>query len=66
MKRTLILILITLLCADVFAQKVKYKDLYYLLSGKKYEEAEPFLKQFLAEDKNKDHPQCQLSNGSHL
>ena len=38
------------------AQKVKYKDLYFLLSGRKYDEAEPFLKQFLAEDKNKDHP----------
>ncbi|MDH5475834.1 MAG: hypothetical protein OEX22_09110 [Cyclobacteriaceae bacterium] len=39
-----------------FGQKIKYKDLFYLLNAKKYEEAEPFLKSFLKNSKNADHP----------
>ncbi len=53
----IVLALISLCCLSSFGQKkVKYKDLYYLLSSKKYDQAEPFLKQFLAEEKNVDHP----------
>ncbi|MDH5397176.1 MAG: hypothetical protein OEX02_03470 [Cyclobacteriaceae bacterium] len=38
------------------SQKIKYKDLFYLLDAEKYEEGEPFLRQFLADEKNNDHP----------
>lgn len=37
-----------------FAQKVKYKDIFALLSSKQYEQAEPFLKRYLSE--NDDNP----------
>ncbi|MTI21073.1 hypothetical protein E1176_08585 [Fulvivirga sp. RKSG066] len=36
------------------AQKIKYKDLYPLLEAQKYEDAEPFLKEFLKDPKNKE------------
>ena len=39
-----------------FGQKVKYDDLFYLLNTKNYEEAEPFLRSFLNDKKNFDHP----------
>lgn len=44
-----------------FAQKVKYKDLYGLLSTKQYEQAEPFLKKYLQE--NDDNPNAFLYMG---
>ncbi len=37
-----------------FGQKVKYKDLFLLLNGKQYTDAEPFLRKFLKD--NPDHP----------
>ncbi|UII24942.1 hypothetical protein LVD15_16710 [Fulvivirga maritima] len=56
MKKSIYLSLF-LLCTffETQAQKVKYDDLYALLSTKRYEEAEPFLRTFLADDKNSDH-----------
>ena len=44
-----------------FAQKVKYKDIYALLSTKQYEAAEPFLKSYLRE--TADNPNAYLFMG---
>ena len=57
MKKAILLVIavsISVCCAE--AQSVKYKDLFFLLDTKKYDDAEPFLRQFLKEDKNADHP----------
>ena len=45
------------------AQKVKYKDLFQLLEAKKYDQAEPFLRTFLAAPKNAGHPNAHLQMG---
>lgn len=45
------------------AQKVKYKDLFQLLEAKKYDQAEPFLRTFLADPKNVGHPNAHLQMG---
>lgn len=45
----------------VHAQKVKYKDLFGLLSTKQYEQAEPFLKRYLRD--NTDNPNAFLFMG---
>lgn len=37
------------------AQKIKYKDLYFLLDTRKYDDAEPFLREFIRDPKNSDH-----------
>lgn len=44
-----------------YAQKVKYKDIFGLLSTKQYEAAEPFLKKYLVE--NDDNPNAFLYMG---
>jgi hypothetical protein len=46
---------------SVYGQKVKYKDLFGLLSTKQYEPAEPFLKKYLRE--NDDNPNAFLFMG---
>jgi len=56
MKKLFSSIVLCLIIGQLCAQKIKYKDLYPLLSVKKYDDAEPFLKQFLQDDKNVDHP----------
>lgn len=43
---------------SAFAQKVKYKDIFALLSSKQYDQAEPFLKRYLQE--NDDNPNAFL------
>lgn len=43
------------------AQKIKYKDLFVLLSAKQYTEAEPFLKKYLKD--NTDNPNAYLYMG---
>jgi hypothetical protein len=43
------------------AQKIKYKDIFGLLSTKQYEQAEPFLKKYLKE--NDDNPNAYLYMG---
>jgi hypothetical protein len=45
----------------VYGQKVKYKDLFGLLSSKQYEQAEPFLKRYLKD--NDDNPNAFLYMG---
>lgn len=52
--RTLFLFLLTIVCCfDAAAQKkIKYKDLYPLLEARRFDEAEPFLREFLKEEPN--------------
>jgi len=52
-----------LFASPLFGQKIKYKDLYVLLNAKKYDQAEPFLKRFLSDPKNADHPNANLQMG---
>ncbi|MEP2669289.1 MAG: hypothetical protein ABJH04_09865 [Cyclobacteriaceae bacterium] len=59
-------ILLTILCfvsllSPAFGQKVKYKDLFVLLNAKQYDQAEPFLRKYLAE--NDDNPNAYLFMG---
>lgn len=54
-------LLIILIVPPLQAQKVKYKDIFGLLSSKQYEEAEPFLKKYLKE--NDDNPSAFLFMG---
>jgi hypothetical protein len=49
------------LCGQSYSQKIKYKDLFVLLSAKQYDQAEPFLKRYLAE--NQDNPNAYLFMG---
>lgn len=58
--RTLTLIF-TALSITSFAQKIKYKDVFGLLSTRQYEAAEPFLKKYLLE--NNDNPNAFLYMG---
>jgi hypothetical protein len=46
---------------EVVAQKIKYKDVFGLLSTKQYDQAEPFLKKYLNE--NDDNPNAFLYMG---
>ncbi|HEY5690668.1 MAG TPA: hypothetical protein VIS49_04345 [Cyclobacteriaceae bacterium] len=58
------LIGILFLCAlltPLYGQKVKYKDLFVLLNAKQYEQAEPFLRIYLAD--NEDNPNAYLFMG---
>jgi len=60
--KTLNIILIFLVSAfQLNAQKLKYKDIYGLLSTKQYEQAEPFLKAYLND--NTDNPNAYLYMG---
>ena len=56
-------ILLSLISA-AYGQKVKYKDIYALLSTKQYEQAEPFLRTYLRE--NTDNPNAFLFMGNIL
>jgi hypothetical protein len=47
--RTFIFLIFSMLAVPVSGQKLKYKDIYNLLSTKQYEAAEPFLKRYLRE-----------------
>ncbi len=61
-KRTLIVFVLSCAIAHVSAgQKIKYKDLFVLLSAKQYTEAEPFLKKYLKD--NTDNPNAYLYMG---
>jgi hypothetical protein len=55
------LVLIFLVVQTAYSQKVKYKDIFGLLSGKQYESAEPFLRKYLKE--NTDNPNAYLYMG---
>lgn len=55
------IIMLLLLVQTAHGQKVKYKDIFALLSTKQYEQAEPFLKRYLKE--NDDNPNAFLYMG---
>jgi len=55
------LVLVFLSITPAVAQKVKYKDIFGLLSTKQYESAEPFLRKYLKE--NTDNPNAYLYMG---
>jgi hypothetical protein len=58
----LIKFILVCLCVNAaFAQKVKYKDVFGLLSTKQYEQAEPFLRKYLRD--NDDNPNAFLYMG---
>ena len=58
----LIQFILLLLISAAYGQKVKYKDIYALLSTKQFEQAEPFLKIYLRD--NKDNPNAYLFMGN--
>lgn len=60
----LIQFLLLFLISSAYGQKVKYKDIYALLSTKQYEQAEPFLKQYLRV--TPDNPNAYLFMGNIL
>lgn len=62
-KVLIVFVLITAGCFSSIAQKIKYKDLFYLLNAKKYEEAEPFLRSFLSNPKETEHPNANFQLG---
>lgn len=61
-KRTFLFFMLMLAFLTVVkGQKIKYKDLFVLLSAKQYKEAEPFLKKYL--QANDDNPNAYLYMG---
>jgi hypothetical protein len=52
--------LVAFVCSNAAAQKVKYKDVFVLLNAKKFEEAEPHLKRYLADAKEAENPSAYL------
>jgi tetratricopeptide (TPR) repeat protein len=54
-------ILLFLFAGSAYGQKVKYKDIFALLSTKQYEQAEPFLKRYIKD--NDDNPNAYLYLG---
>src|SRR5687767_7092945 len=58
----LIQFLLLFLISAAYGQKVKYKDIYALLSTKQFEQAEPFLKYYLKE--TIDNPNAHLFMGN--
>jgi len=54
-------LILFLFASSAYGQKVKYKDIWGLLSTKQYEAAEPFLKSYLKE--NSDNPNALLYMG---
>lgn len=55
------IIILVFFGSSAYGQKVKYKDLFGLLSTKQYEQAEPFLKRYLKD--NTDNPNAFLFMG---
>ncbi len=54
MKKLLVVLAAVAFANCVEAQKIKYKDLFPLLEAKDYEMAEPQLRQFLSDEKNRE------------
>ena len=59
MKQVGLLLILFSSVASVHAQKIKYKDLYVLLSANDYDQALPFLRRFLIQDP--DHPNANFN-----
>jgi len=59
--KSVLLVLFVILSLTGWSQKVKYKDVFSLLSTRQYDQAEPFLKRYLQE--NNDNPNAYLYMG---
>lgn len=64
MRYLILFFLSWIITTPCLAQKINYKDLYVLLNAKRYEEAEPFLRTFLADSKNADHANATFQMGN--
>jgi len=60
-RRLFLFLLVSGISFQGYSQKVKYKDLFLLLSAKQYDQAEPFLKRYLKD--NDDNPNAYLFMG---
>ena len=58
-----IITITTLHCSTVFAQKLKYKDVFPMLANKNYELGIPTLQTFLSDPKKANHPNGNLQMG---
>lgn len=63
MKNYLLIIFFLSIFFSAESQKIKYKDLYYLLDAKNYDSSEPLLKQYLSDPKNAEegNPNLQMA-----
>ncbi|GEM_PF-6828789 len=59
-KFSFLLLVMSILYAEVFAQKIKYKDIFPTLEAKNYDQGEPLLRQFFSNVKNADEPNANL------
>ncbi len=63
MKKIILFLLLGTIVTQLFAQKIKYKDLFPLLEAKSYEQGEPQLRTFLSNEKNAEEPNANLQFG---
>jgi hypothetical protein len=61
MKSSYLILAVCLVLSNAQAQKIKYKELFILLSAKQYDQAEPFLKKYVKE--NDDNPNAHYQMG---
>ncbi len=60
MKRFIFIITLLFFASIAEAQKIKYKDLFFVLDTKNYKDGEPLLRKFLSDPKNADQPNANL------
>lgn len=60
MKRLFAFFFFLVVVGSAYAQKIKYKDLFFVLDTKNYIDGEPLLKEFLKDPKNVDEPNANL------
>ncbi|MEQ9425816.1 MAG: hypothetical protein RJQ09_15430 [Cyclobacteriaceae bacterium] len=63
MRRAILIILSFCYLLPSYSQKVKYKDIYVQLQAKRFDESEPYLREFIFNPKNDDHANAHLQMG---